>query len=49
MADAGRHPRIQLHTNSTVEEITGYVGNFRARVHKRARYVVDGDCTACGE
>lgn len=49
MADAGRHPRIQLHTNSTVEEITGYIGNFRARVHTRARYVVDGDCTACGE
>ena len=49
MADAGRHPRIQLHTNSTVEEITGYIGNFRARVHKRARYVVDGDCTACGD
>ncbi len=49
MADAGRHPNIELYTNSTVEEITGYVGNFRARVHKRSRFVVESDCTACGD
>jgi len=49
MADAGRHPNIELYTNSTVEEVTGYVGNFRARVHKRSRFVVEKDCTACGD
>ena len=49
MADAGRHPNIELYTNSTVEEITGYVGNFRARIKKRSRFVVEGDCTACGD
>jgi len=49
MADAGRHPNIELYTNSTVAEVTGYVGNFRARIHKRSRYVVEGDCTACGD
>jgi heterodisulfide reductase subunit A len=49
MADAGRHPNIELYTNSTVEEVTGYVGNFRARIHKRSRFVIEGDCTACGD
>jgi len=49
MADAGRHPNIELYTNSTVEEVTGYVGNFRARIKKRSRFVVESDCTACGD
>lgn len=48
MTDAGRHPNITLLTQSEVKEITGYVGNFRVRVLKRARYV-SGECTACGE
>ncbi len=36
-------------TGSEVEQVTGYVGNFRARVRQRARYVDAGECTACGE
>lgn len=27
----------------------GYVGNFSARIIKRARFVVENECTACGE
>jgi heterodisulfide reductase subunit A len=27
-----RHPRITLYTSSEVEEVTGYVGNFNARI-----------------
>ncbi len=47
--DVGRHPRIQLLSYSEIETITGYVGNFHVRVRKRARYVDESACTACGE
>jgi heterodisulfide reductase subunit A len=49
MTDAGRHPNITLLTLSEVKEVTGYVGNFHVRVRKRARYVTEGECTACGD
>lgn len=49
MMDAGRHPRIELLAYSEIENITGYVGNFHVQVRKRARYVDEKECTACGE
>ncbi len=49
MADAGRHPNITLLTNSEVTSATGYVGNFEVKVLKRARYVNEKECTACGD
>ena len=49
MTDAGRHPNITLLTLSEVKEVTGYVGNFHVRVLKRARYVDERQCTACGD
>jgi heterodisulfide reductase subunit A len=49
MTDAGRHPNIKLYTLSEVIDLKGYVGNFEAKILKRARYVSDKDCTACGE
>lgn len=49
MTDAGRHPNITLLTLSEVKEITGFVGNFAVRVLKRARYVREKECTACGD
>jgi len=49
MMDAGRHPRIQLLTNSEVEDVTGFVGNYRAHIRRRARYVDSSACTSCGE
>jgi heterodisulfide reductase subunit A len=48
MADAGRHPNIELLTNSEVLEVKGYIGNFKVKVLKKPRYVTD-ECTACGE
>jgi len=48
MMDAGRHPNITLLTYSEVEEISGYVGNFTARIRKRARSVKEDVCTGCG-
>jgi heterodisulfide reductase subunit A len=49
MMDAGRHPKIKLLAYSEVENVTGYVGNFDVRVRKKARYVDENACTACGE
>jgi heterodisulfide reductase subunit A len=48
MAEAGRHPNIELLTNSEVKNITGYIGNFHVTVDKKPRYVTS-DCTACGD
>jgi len=49
MADAGRHPNITLLTLSEVKEVSGFVGNFQVRIFKRARYVSEKECTACGD
>ncbi|MFQ6058808.1 MAG: 4Fe-4S binding protein [Anaerolineae bacterium] len=48
MVTVGQHPNIQLLTYSEVEEVSGYVGNFRVRVRKKARYVNEELCTGCG-
>jgi len=48
MMDVGRHPKIELLTWSEVEEVSGYVGNFKVRVRKKARYVDPSKCTGCG-
>ena len=48
MMDAGRHPNITLLSWSEVEEVSGYVGNFKVKVRKKARYVDEDKCTGCG-
>jgi heterodisulfide reductase subunit A len=49
MTDAGRHPKITIHTLSEVSEVKGYVGNFDVKIVKKARYVDEKECTACGD
>jgi heterodisulfide reductase subunit A len=49
MMDVGRHPNVELLAYSEVESVSGYVGNFGVRVRKRARYVDENACTACGD
>ncbi len=49
MTDAGRHPNIKLLTLSEVIDVKGYVGNFDVKIRKKARYVAEKECTACGE
>ncbi|MGB5880371.1 MAG: hydrogenase iron-sulfur subunit, partial [Thermoanaerobaculia bacterium] len=49
MMDAGRHPKIELLVDSEVENVTGFVGNYRAQVRRRAQYVNTDECTVCGE
>jgi len=49
MMDVGRHPNIELLTYSEIEDVSGYVGNFKVRVRRKARYVDENECTACGD
>jgi heterodisulfide reductase subunit A len=49
MADAGRHPNIELITLAEVESVRGYVGNYEVTVLKQPRYVDENKCAGCGE
>jgi len=48
MVSVAGHPNITLHTYSEVQEVTGSVGNFTVKIRRRARYVDQHKCTACG-
>jgi heterodisulfide reductase subunit A2 len=48
MVAVGKHPHIKLMTYTEVEEVKGYVGNFKVRVRKKARYVDTTLCNSCG-
>jgi heterodisulfide reductase subunit A len=47
MFAAGNHKHITLLSNSEVEKVEGYVGNFTARIRKRARKINEKLCTGC--
>jgi len=49
MTDVGRHPNIEMITLGEIKDIKGYVGNFDVTVTKKARYVNEKECTACGD
>ena len=49
MVSVGRHPNIKLLSYSEVEAVTGYVGNYTVRVHRKPRYVDETLCAACGK
>jgi NADH:ubiquinone oxidoreductase subunit E len=49
MAEVGRHPNIELLSYSEVDDISGYVGNFKVSVRKKSRYVNEEKCTGCGD
>jgi len=49
MMDVGRHPRVKLFAYSEIEQVSGFIGNFNVKVRKKSRYVVEEDCTACGD
>jgi len=48
MSEVGKHPNIELLTWSEVQEISGYVGNFKAKIKKKARFVDIDKCNGCG-
>ncbi len=49
MNDAGSHPNIKLYTNSEVDEVSGYLGNFNVKIRRKSTYIDWNKCTGCGE
>ena len=49
MVDVGRHPNIETISYADVTEVSGFVGNFKVKIKKKPRYVIQEDCTGCGE
>jgi len=48
MVAVGQDKNITLMTNTEVESVNGFVGNFKVNVNQRSRYVKT-NCTGCGD
>ena len=48
MTQVGSHPFIKMLTYSEIEEVSGYIGNFKVKIRKKARYINEDLCTGCG-
>lgn len=49
LVEAGRHPNIELFTDTTLTGLEGKAGHFRATVRRNPRYVDLLKCTACAD
>ena len=49
MVEVSKHPKIKLMTYSEVQDISGYVGNFKVKILKKPTYVDADKCTLCDE
>jgi len=49
MVDVGRHPNIEIISYAGLLSVSGFIGNFKVRIRKNPRYVIDENCTGCGE
>jgi heterodisulfide reductase subunit A len=49
MVEVSKHPKVKLMTYSEVQEISGYVGNFKVKILKKPTYVYADKCTLCDE
>jgi len=47
LSAVGQNPNIELMTYSEVEEVSGYIGNFKAKIKQKARYVDEDKCNGC--
>ncbi len=48
MIECTHHPNVTLLTYSEVKSLEGSVGNFKAKIIKKPRYVDERKCTGCG-
>ncbi|MCB2223330.1 MAG: CoB--CoM heterodisulfide reductase iron-sulfur subunit A family protein [Actinobacteria bacterium] len=49
MTQVRAHPNIQIMTMSEVEEVSGFVGDYRVRVKHHPRFVIEDACVGCLE
>ncbi len=48
MTSVGQNRNIDLLAYSELVELSGYIGNFKAKIKKKARYIDSVKCTGCG-
>ncbi|RLI78711.1 disulfide reductase, partial [Archaeoglobales archaeon] len=48
MIEVYNHPLIEIHTLAELKELEGYVGNFKAKIVKKPRFV-NNRCVGCGK
>lgn len=48
MVQVGKHPNIKLMPSTEVDEVKGFVGNFKVKVRHKATYVDRSKCSGCG-
>ncbi len=49
MVEVGQNSNIELLSYSEVEDVSGFIGNYKVKVRKKARYIDASKCTGCGE
>lgn len=49
MVSAGHRENIKLFSWAEVVSVSGYLGNFKVKIKKKARYVDTDKCTGCGQ
>ncbi len=49
MVEVSKHPKITLMVQSEVTAISGFVGNFKVKVHQKAQYVDPELCKLCDD
>lgn len=49
LVETGRHPNIEVMTNTEVLDVKGQVGEFTVRLHHKPTYVYADQCVACGD
>jgi heterodisulfide reductase subunit A len=49
MVEVSKHPNIKLMTYCEVQEVNGYVGNFKVKILKKPTYVDPAKCNLCDE
>lgn len=49
MVEVARNPNIELISYADILNVDGFIGNFKVRIRKKPRYVIQKNCTGCGE
>jgi len=48
MVEAAQHEKINIISYAELDSLSGFVGNFSAKIRKKARYIDETKCTGCG-
>jgi heterodisulfide reductase subunit A-like polyferredoxin len=49
LVETGRHPNIEVMTDSEVIDLDGQAGNFNVRIRRKSRYIDTEKCIGCGD